>query len=232
MRIIKLLFISLLLCAGSAQAKIELGKDYQAVAQPQAVDDPKKVEVIEFFWYGCPHCYHLEGKLNSWRAALPKNVVFKRIPVTWSPSHEKHAQIYFALEAMGLTNQLHDRVFDAVQGQGSSPERVELRDEDKLGEWMAKQGVNKDKFLAAYKSFGVISQLQRAKQLSSAYQVSGVPAFYIQGKYTTSPSMVNNEDRVFTVINELIAQEQPKAAPAAAPKASSKPAAKISTAKK
>lgn len=215
----KFLLVALLLCAGSAQAKLVADVDYQAVAQPQAVDDASKVEVIEFFWYGCPHCYHLEGKLNAWRAKLPKNVAFKRIPVIWSAGHEKHAQIYYTLEAMNLTNQLHDRVFDAVQGQGTSSERVELRDENTLADWMAKQGIDKTKFLAAYKSFGVLSQLQRAKQLGTAYQVSGVPTFYVQGKYSTSPSLVKDEDRVFSVLNELIAQEQPKkaAAPAAKP---------------
>lgn len=228
MRLLKALLVSLLICAGSAHAKIEAGKDYQKLEQPQVVDNAQKVEVIEFFWYGCPHCIHLEGKLNNWRTTLPKNVVFKRIPVIWSEGHAKHAQIYFALEAMGLTNQLHGRVFDAVQGQGT--ERVELRDENTLADWMAKQGVNKDKFLAAYKSFGVVSQTQRAKQQAKAYQVSGVPAFYVQGKYTTSPSMVGNEDRVFTVLNELIALESPKgnsASPVAKP--AGKPATKPST---
>lgn len=222
----KFLLAALLLCAGSAHAKLVADVDYQAVAQPQAVDDATKVEVVEFFWYGCPHCYHLEGKLNAWRAKLPKNVVFKRTPVIWSPGHEKHAQIYYTLEAMNLTNQLHDRVFDAVQGQGSTTERVELRDENTLVEWIAKQGVDKAKFLAAYKSFGVLSQVQRAKQLATAYQVSGVPAFYVQGKYTTSPSLVKNEDRVFSVLNELIAQEQPKKTTAPTAKPAVKTAAK------
>lgn len=222
MRLVKALLASVLLWAGASQAALVEGKDYQNVAQPQAVDGSKGVEVAEFFWYGCPHCYHLEPKINAWKAQLPKNVVFKRVPVLWSPGHEKHAKIYYTLEALKLTDRLHGRVFDAVQGQGAAG-RVELRDDDKLAAWATQHGVNKGQFMAAYKSFGVVSQVQRARQLGSAYQINGVPTFIVQGKYMTSPSLVGNEDRVFQVLNELIAREMPKG---------SKPAASVQPATK
>ena len=210
MRVVKLMLAAVLLCSGVAQAKLQAGADYLPVVPPQVVDNPAAVEVVEFFWYGCPHCYHLEGKLNAWRARLPKNVVFKRVPVMWGPGHEKHAQVYYTLEALGQLERLHDPVFEIVQGVGGGGERVEMRDETAFVDWAAKRQLDRNKVLATYRSFGVMSQLQRAKQLGQSYGVQGVPAFYVQGKYMTSPSHVKDEDRVFQVLDELIALEQAK----------------------
>lgn len=232
MRVFKLMAIVALLWTGLAQAQLVAGTDYLPVVPAQAVDNAQTIEVTEFFWYGCPHCYHLEGKLNAWRAKLPKNVVFKRIPVMWGAGHEKHAQVYYTLEALGLTEKLHSRVFEVVQGVSKDP--VELRDENAFANWAAKQGANRAQVLAAYKSFGVSSQLQRGKQLGQSYGVQGVPAFYVQGKYTTSPSLAKDEDRVFRIMDELIKIESAKLAPVASPasKAVKKPVAKHASAVK
>lgn len=205
MRVAKLMLAAVLLCSSVAQAKLEAGTDFLPVGQPQPVDNPAAVEVLEFFWYGCPHCYHLEGKVDAWRARLPKNVVFKRVPVMWGQGHEKHAQAFYTLDALGQLDRLHGAMFQTVQNQSA-----ELREEGAFANWAAKQQLDRNKVLATYRSFGVMSQLQRARQLGQAYGVQGVPAFYVQGKYMTSPSQVKSEDRVFQVLDELIAQEQAK----------------------
>lgn len=205
MRVAKLMLAAVLLCSSVAEARLEAGTDYLPVAQPQPVDNPAAVEVLEFFWYGCPHCYHLEGKVNAWRARLPKNVVFKRVPVMWGQGHEKHAQAFYTIDALGQLDLLHGRLFETVQNQSA-----ELREEGAFANWAAKQQLDRNKVLATYRSFGVMSQLQRARQLGQAYGVQGVPAFYVQGKYMTSPSQVKGEDRVFQVLDELVALELAK----------------------
>lgn len=223
MRSVKLLLASALLWAGVAQAALVAGTDFLPVAPAVPVDNPKAVEVLEVFWYGCPHCLHLEKGLNAWRARLPKNVVFKRMPVMWGAGHEKHAQVFYTLEAMGQLERLHGKIFEAVQG----PNVVELRDENRFFDWAAAQGLNRAQVASVYRSFGVMSQMQRARQLGQAFGVSGVPAFYVQGKYMTSPSLTKSEDRTFQVLDQLVQQELSRLAPAvpAKPVAAAKPAA-------
>lgn len=175
------------------------------LANPQPVEAPGKIEVIEFFWYGCPHCNKVEPTVEAWEKRLPKDVVFRREHVLWDgrSDMEGHAKLFITLRMMGLLPKHNRAVFDAVHGA-----KVELRDEQVLFDWIAKRGVNRAQFEANYKSFGIGAQLGRAKQLTKAYRIEGVPTFIINGKFVTSPHQAGNEQRMFALIDELIVRER------------------------
>ena len=207
---LKLLFTATLLISGLVHADAPPAQpQYTLLSTPQPTANRAKIEVIEFFWYGCPHCYHLEPQLENWASHLPPDVDFKRVHVAWGDAQEKHGQIFYALEAAGLTNRLHKAVFDTVQG-GNGAERLELRDPDVLKTWVKQHGVDGNHFMDLYNSFGVIAQAKNAKQLGEDYQIDGVPTFIVQGKYKTSPSMINDEEGhvFFNVLDSIIAKER------------------------
>ncbi|QNM96888.1 thiol:disulfide interchange protein DsbA/DsbL [Chitinimonas koreensis] len=209
MRIAKLfarvLAAGLALAALSTQAAPRAGVDFDYMPNVMPVEQPGKIEVIEFFWYGCPHCYHLEPGVEAWEKKLPKDVNFRREHVMWDGRSDMagHAKLFVALKALNQVDALTPKVFDAIQKDG-----IELREEKTLFDWVAKQGVDRAKFEAAYKSFGAQAGFSRATQLSRDYRIEGVPTFIINGKYKTSPSKTGTEDKFFQVVNELIAQER------------------------
>ncbi|QNM95302.1 thiol:disulfide interchange protein DsbA/DsbL [Chitinimonas koreensis] len=171
---------------------------------PQPVEQPGKIEVIEFFWYGCPHCNQLEPLVNRWERTLPKDVVFRREHVLWDGRSDMdgHARLFATLKTMGLLTQ-QKAVFDAIHGG-----KVELRDEMTLFEWVAKRGIDRRQFEGIYKSFGMGSQLARAKQLTRAYGLNEVPAFVVNGKYLTSPHQAGGGEQMFALVDRLIAGER------------------------
>jgi thiol:disulfide interchange protein DsbA len=190
-----------LLAATGAYAFTE-GKEYKALAKPQPVAVAGKQEVIEFFWYGCPHCFAIEPAVEAWEAKLPKNVNFRRVHVMWDGRNdmEGHAKIFLALEGMGLTKKHQMAVFKAIQ-----QDRIELRKEDVLFDWVKKQGIDVNKFKANYNGFSTKNQLNKLSEMTKNYAVDGVPMFVVNGKWVTSPSMVGREDDTITkVINELL----------------------------
>jgi protein dithiol oxidoreductase (disulfide-forming) len=149
----------------------------EMLSPAQSTEDPSKVEVIEFFWYGCPHCYAIEPSVRAWLAKLPKDVTFKRVHPAiggWEP----HAEIYYTLETMGLVDQLQQKVFDAIH-----KENVNLTDPKVRTAWLAKQGVDPAKYDAISKSFTVATKLNRARQMAINYKVDSVPKIVIDGKY-------------------------------------------------
>jgi len=183
------------------------GPEFSRLATPQPTESPGKIEVIEFFWYGCPHCDSIESRVEAWQKRLPKDVVFRREHVLWGgrSDMEGHAKLFVTLRAMGLLEKHHRAAFDAVHRS-----KVELRKEAALLDWVAKQGIDRAKFEAAYKSFSINAQMGRAKSLTQNYGVAGVPTFVINGKYVTSPGSAHGEERMFAVIDKLIAEERPK----------------------
>lgn len=189
----------LALAAGSAGAASQAGREYKALPMPQPVETGAKVEIIEFFWYGCSHCFDLEPFLNKWTAKLPKDVEFRRIPAIpterWSPL----ARTYYTLEAIGELERLHVEVFDAVH-----IDRVNLNDEKIQLEWMARKGIDRKKFADAWSSFTVQSKVRRAAQISKAYDISGVPSLVVEGKYLTSVSMTGSPEQLMKTLDELI----------------------------
>ena len=169
--------------AGGAVAEIKEGKDYAVLSQPQPTDTKGKVEVTEFFWYGCPHCYEFEPTLTKWLKTLPKDVVFRRIPADfgrWTGG----AKLYYALDSIGEEERLHKDLFDAIH-----IDRMNFNLEAEVTDWLVKKGVDRKKFTDAYNSFAVQSKVNRAQQLTRAYELNGVPMVIVGGKYMTSNSM-------------------------------------------
>jgi thiol:disulfide interchange protein DsbA len=195
----------ILLCAAATPAAE--GQDYTRLARPQPVEAPGKIEVIEFFWYGCPHCSKLEPMVEAWEKRLPKDVVVRREHVIWGGRKEieVHARLFLTLRAMNLLEQHHRAVFEAIHGS-----KVGLRDAAQVLDWVAKRGIDKAKFDATFKSFGVGTQTARAKQRTEDYGIDSVPSFVVNGKYKTSLSAAGGEERLFALLNRLIAEERGK----------------------
>ncbi|MHB1086052.1 MAG: thiol:disulfide interchange protein DsbA/DsbL [Thiobacillus sp.] len=175
------------------------GHDYTRVTNPQPVATGKKIEVLEFFWYRCPHCSQLEPGFDTWLKSLPKDAQVRRVPAVFRDDWAPGAKIYYTLEQMGLLGRLHRKVFDAYHA-----ENINLNDPAILGGWIAKQGVDRKKFESIYNSFSTQSKLLKGSQLVTAYGIQGVPAFIIDGKYSTSMSMAQSEPRLFEVLDQLI----------------------------
>jgi thiol:disulfide interchange protein DsbA len=176
-----------------------VGHDYTVLDEAQPVATGKKIEVLEFFWYRCPHCFQLEPGLNAWLKTLPKDAEIRRIPAVFRADWAPGAKIYYTLKQMGLLDKLHDKVFDAYH-----VEKLNLDDPAVLGTWIAKQGVDRKKFESIYNSFSAQTQIRKDMQLVSAYGINGVPTFIVDGKYATSESLTLSEPRLFDVLNQLI----------------------------
>ncbi len=175
------------------------GHDYTRLAKPQPVATGKKIEVLEFFWYRCPHCFQLEPGLGAWLKKLPKDAQVRRVPAVFRDDWMPGAKLFYTLEQMGLLDRLHTKVFDAYH-----VENINLNDPAVLGGWIAKHGVDRRKFESIYNSFSTQSKATQGARLASAYAITGVPAFIIDGKYATSMSMTHSEPRLFDVLDQLI----------------------------
>ena len=175
------------------------GHDYTRVKNPQPVATGSKVEVLEFFWYRCPHCFQLEPDLNAWMKTLPRNAQVRRVPAVFRDDWLPGAKLYYTLEQMNLLGKLHHKVFDAYH-----VENINLNDPAALGVWVAKQGVDRKKFDGIYNSFSVQSKATQGARLATTYAITGVPAFVIDGKYATSVSMTGSPARLFEVLDQLI----------------------------
>jgi len=199
----KLAIISITLFLGLQSLLVEaaptLGKEYTLVNPPQATETGKKIEVLEIFWYGCPHCFELEPSLSAWVKKLPGDVTFRRMPAIFRDDWTPMAKTFYAMDALGIVDKLNADVFNAIHVQG-----VDLKNENTLFDWMAKHGVDRNKFAEAYKSFSVQSKALRAKQLTQEYGISGVPTIIVDGKYMTAPSMTGGHQGLFPVIDNLI----------------------------
>ncbi len=178
------------------------GIDYRTLREIVPTSSPGKIEVLEFFWYACPHCYHLEPHLAKWKASLSADVTFRRVHVAFRG--DTHQKIFYTLEAMGRAEALNAKVFDEIH-QRNNP----LAGLPDAAEWARKQGLDVAKFEAAWNSFGVQTQQKRANALVAGYRVDGVPTFGINGRYVTSPAMVGGSHvRALQVVDFLIAQER------------------------
>ncbi len=191
----------LVLFALGAQAAPQAGFEYLQTQQPIPGEDPAKVEVIELFWYGCPHCHQLEPRVAAWSKSLPKDVVFKRVPGIARPDWAPGGKAYFTLEALGLVDRLHVPLFDAIHKHKS----LKPGDEAALIDWIAKEsGLDRKKVQETYKSFAVNTKVGRAMQVFRASGATGVPALIIDGQYLTSSSLAGGNERVLKVADHLI----------------------------
>ena len=175
------------------------GKDYVSLSTPAPVLAGGKVDVVEFFWYGCPHCNVLEPALEAWVQKLPPEVAFRRVPVSFTALHETHAKIYYALEALGQVGAMHRKVFAAIHQQ-----RMRLDKEDDIIAFMTKNGVDGAKFAEAYRSFGVATKATQGRALSQAYKIDGVPTIGVAGRWFTAPSLAGSNERALATADFLI----------------------------
>lgn len=196
---VALLGLSLLL-TGLAQAAPAVGKEYTVLNPAQPTETGKKIEVIEFFYYGCPHCFNLEPSLEAWRKKLPSDVAFRRVPGVFRDSWLPLTKLYYTFEAMGLTDKLHGDAFNAIH-----VENVDLGTDKAIVDWVAKHGVDRNKFSATYNSFAVQNKAQRARAMTQSYGIQGVPTLVIDGKYVTSSGQAGGHEGVMKTVDELIA---------------------------
>ncbi|MDN7140898.1 thiol:disulfide interchange protein DsbA [Pseudomonas sp. JQ170] len=186
-----------------AAEPIEAGKQYIELSNPVPVSVPGKIEVVELFWYGCPHCYSFEPVVNPWAEKLPADVNFKRIPAMFGGPWDAHGQMFLTLEAMGVEHDVHAAVFDAIQNQ-----RKQLTKPEDMAAFLATQGVDKDKFLATFNSFAIKGQVQKAKELAKKYEITGVPSMVVNGKYRFDLGTAQGPQGVLNVADQLIAKER------------------------
>jgi len=196
-----LLAVSTVPCLAFAQAVSapKEGKDFRPVSPPQPVENGNKIEVLEFFQYTCPHCMSYEPVLEGWRKRLPADVEYRRIPISWDQTNLPHVRTYFTLEALGKVNELHTKVFRAVQLQ-----RQPMLKPDEIADFMASNGIDRKQWLDAYNSFSVGARANRAGQVWRAYKIDGTPAMAVDGKWVTAPSMVGSREGSLTVLDYLI----------------------------
>jgi len=181
-----------------AHAQAVEGKDFRAVSPPAPTDAPTgRIEVVEFFWYGCPHCHSLEPALKDWVRRLPADVVFRKVHVPWQV--QAHQQLFFTLESLNLTEAHNDKVFAAIH-----TDRNKLDKPEAMADLLARHGVDRKQFLDAYASFGVRTRTQRATQLAAAYKIEGVPTFGVAGRFVTSPSMTGSNGAALQMVDALV----------------------------
>jgi protein dithiol oxidoreductase (disulfide-forming) len=205
--------LACLALAGPSEAQQQpvAGRDYQLVKPPQPTEAGNKVEVLEFFWYGCPHCGHLQPSLNAWLKRKPADVEFKHQPAAFQESWLQLARTYYTVETLGLVDKLHGEIFSAIHDKRALDPAALARDPKALFDWVASKGVDRKKFMDTYNSFSVQSRTQRTIDLTMRYDIPGTPALVIDGRYLTAPSMTlkgNSIDygRFFQVVDQLIAQ--------------------------
>ena len=194
-----LIFSANQLVLAQTPIKVEEGFDYRVLPLTQPIDAKGKVEVIEFFWYGCPHCYEFEPELKGWIKRQNKDVVFKKVPIAFREELMPHSQLFYALEALGKGDTLNDKVMFAMHR-----ENKRLLNENEIADWVVAQGVDRNAFLAAYRSFAVLSKARAANQLGNAYRIDGVPTVAVQGKYITSPSIAGSRAKAVNIMDFLV----------------------------
>ena len=188
--------------AAKAPGELKAGVDYDLVNPPQPTADPAKIEVLEFFWYGCPHCYHFEPDLNAWLKTKPANVDFIRQPAVFNEQWGAHAKAFFTAEALGVLDKMHADFYDAIQNKGEK-----LSTEAELEPFFKAHGVAEADFHQAYKSFAVDSKMRLADGLAAKYGITGTPALVVNGKYVVSPGKAQSFPRMLEITNLLIKQE-------------------------
>ncbi len=177
--------------------------DHAVINPPLPTQDPKRVEVMEFFYYGCPHCFHLEGFLVSWKQNMPQGAYLRLMPAVPNPGWVWLAKAYFAAEAMGAVNKLHGEFFNAIHLSG-----MNLNDREQLFGVVERAGVNRRQFAQAMESDATQKRVAESERLGRAAGLDGVPMFVVDGRYRTSISMAGGYDKVFPTVNNLIVLAQ------------------------
>ena len=199
MKTLLALFAALMI---SAPAMAQGQYQFTELKPPQPVEaEGKKIEVVEFFWYGCIHCYNLEPVLETWLKKLPPDTQFRRVPAVFNQRWGHDAAVFYTLEALGVEAKLHRPLFDAIHR-----DRLNTADEQAFSAWLQKQGVDPKKFMETMKSFSVQSKTRRAVQLTTAYKIDGTPAMAVQGRYTVSADQGHSREGMLETVNYLVEQ--------------------------
>lgn len=173
--------------------------DYRTITGTGTAGDPDTVEVIEFFWYGCPHCYNFEPYINEWKKDLPDNVTFRYVPAVFSPKWELHGRAFYAAKFMEVLDQFHDPMFTALHEDNRS-----LDSKKAIARFVSELGIDAQKFVDTMNSFAVDAKIRRARDLQKTYQISGTPSVVIDGTYVTSGSRAGNFERMIEVMSERV----------------------------
>lgn len=189
--------------AQAADAPLEAGKQYVELESAVPVAVPGKIEVVELFWYGCPHCYAFEPTINPWAEKLPEDVNFVRIPAMFGGPWDAHGQLFLTLQSMGVESKVHAAVFNAIQ-----KEHKRLTDPDEMADFVATQAIDREKFLQTFNSFAVKGQIAKAKDLAKRYGISGVPTMIVNGKYRFDLGTAGGPEAALSVADQLIAKER------------------------
>lgn len=185
-----------LMCASYAHAEVVEGRDYKLLNPPQPTTSGKKVEVLEFFFYGCSHCYHLHPFMSEWEKKKPRDVELKYVPVVFHESAEPMARAFYAVEALGQLGKMHDELFKSLYELN-----LPMNDEASISDFVTKHGVNRAKFGAAYNSFAMQSKITRSNQMVQSYGIRGTPTVIVDGKYAISGLQ---PERIVEVLDEVV----------------------------
>lgn len=196
----------------------EAGKDYDLITPPVRAVASDKIEVAEFFWYGCTHCFHFEPLLEAWKKTMPADVTFKAIPAIWQERMVLHAKAYYTAEALGVLDPMHKVLFNAM-----NVDHKPLASQKEIAELFTAHGVSEADFNKTFDSFGVRMQVEQAVSLAKSAHITGTPALMVAGKYHVSGRKAGTQADMLKVVDYLVAQEQ-KSAPAAEPTAAPAPA--------
>jgi thiol:disulfide interchange protein DsbA len=206
---LKTAFLALVLAAAAtaASAQIQVGREFNRLDPPRPVATGSRIELIEFFYYGCPVCYETQPLLSRWLVTAPEYVEIRRVPAMSSENWEPFAKLFYALEALEQIGRLHWPIYDSIHFEG-----VMLNDEKVMADWVSRNGVERQTFIDAYNSPAVRAKVNAASEMIKVYNVRGVPTFVIDGKYLTSARLAGSTQQVMQVLDELVKrarQERP-----------------------
>lgn len=197
-----LVLFSSVVFGGAKPEEFKQDVDYELIDPPQPTVDPSKIEVREFFWYGCPHCYHFEPDLNAWLKKKPDNVVFVRQPAIFNARWAAHAKAFYTAEVLGVLDKVHADLYDAIQNKKQA-----LESEAELAKFFVGHGIAENDFRNAYKSFAVDTKMRQAETAAARYGVTGTPNVIVNGKYRIAPQQAKSFPRMIAIMNDLIEKE-------------------------
>ncbi|MCC6202704.1 MAG: thiol:disulfide interchange protein DsbA/DsbL [Gammaproteobacteria bacterium] len=198
-----LVLLSIVSWTSLAQSRFVLGTHYMEVSPPQPTSRTDRIEVVDLFWYGCSHCANFEPYLERWLESKADDIEFVRLPAVFSSNQEAHARAFFTAEKLSVAGDMHPRIFRAIHGDNQP-----LNTEGALARFFANNGVDEEAFRKVFLSFDIDSKLNRARQLSRRYNVSGTPAIVVNGKYWTSGSLAGSYIDMLKLVDELVANER------------------------
>lgn len=184
--------------AGAAQQAIRAGHEYEEIPQ-QPIATGSKIEVVEFFWYGCPHCYQLQTPMEAWLKRKPDDVELRRIPAIFRPSWLAHARVFYTLESIGELGRLHQAVYRALH-----VEKEDLGSAETSAEWAVKHGVDRSRWMTAYNSADTTKKVEQARSATRDYAIQGTPSLVVDGRYLTSSSMADSYQGVIVILDDLV----------------------------